>query len=204
MFAGFFIPLLVSSALLEARAITPQPPVAGNRDSEIIAWYSGIGKCFGYFGPGNRDLSFAPCRSWCLKEFPESDPNFIGVRYHPHPGPVSAFFHPLTSGVLQCKGPGTSTDEYPDKSLIATDEAGLEWVPGDCLCGPSFKFSDAITDATTDGFSGLDDAIHTATQSALQFLVESLRYLALASVVITGLVVSRIFRAKKTHMRGKS
>lgn len=77
------LPLLLAAVLSEALAVTPHDVVLVRRgkDSETIAYYSNTGNCFGYFGKGNNALSFAPCKIWCPKKFPGSNPEQVGVSY---------------------------------------------------------------------------------------------------------------------------
>lgn len=81
MFLQLVILFLVSPVLLEARVVAPSSGslVRRGQDSETIARFSESGNCFGYFGPKNDALSFAPCKIYCPKKFPGSDPNQVGV-----------------------------------------------------------------------------------------------------------------------------
>lgn len=81
MFLQLITFFFVSPVLLEARAVAPSSGslVRRGQDSETIARFSENGNCFGYFGPKNDALSFAPCKIYCPKKFPGSDPNQVGV-----------------------------------------------------------------------------------------------------------------------------
>lgn len=81
MFLQLIAFFFVSPVLLEARAVAPSSDslVRRGQDSETIARFSENGNCFGYFGPKNDALSFAPCKIYCPKKFPGSDPNQVGV-----------------------------------------------------------------------------------------------------------------------------
>ncbi|KAK1829722.1 hypothetical protein QBC39DRAFT_435362 [Podospora conica] len=176
MFLSVVTFFLVCPVLLEARAVAG-PLAARGQDSQLIFRYSESGNCFGYFGPKNDALSFAPCKVFCPKKFPGSDPNRVG-----------------------CKGPGMAAEAYPDKSMISKDEAGLRWVPGTCVCAPALEIADVILHVVVDGLK-LDSITCAVMLSTLQLFSDT----ALDSVPISAPVgaaatAARIVEGAKTFV----
>ncbi|KAK4442307.1 hypothetical protein QBC34DRAFT_363987 [Podospora aff. communis PSN243] len=134
------------SPTVETAELIPRAKLAARGDDEILADWSIRGACYYYTGTTakNTEKSFRPCKIYCPKTFPGTNPEMVG-----------------------CKGP---TREFYRTSL---DEEGLEWTEGTCLCPEDLAFAGAILDIVVEALGKLDDVICGVMIKALEVFVNT-------------------------------
>ncbi|KAK0648415.1 hypothetical protein B0T16DRAFT_491216 [Cercophora newfieldiana] len=103
--------------------------------------------------------------------------------------------------MIGCKGPGTTPEEFYDKSLINTDEAGLLWTAGECICGPQLEVGKVILDVVVEGLGKLDEVICATMLSSLDLFVQAAIDFIPATVPIgVAATAARVVQGAKTFV----
>lgn len=94
-----------------------------------------------------------------------------------------------------------AVEDYPVKSLIVKDEAGLPWVAGQCVCAPALEVAELILDVVVEGLAKLDEVICAVMLSTVQLFVESaLDFIPVSAPLGAAVTAARVVEGAKTFV----
>lgn len=94
-----------------------------------------------------------------------------------------------------------AVEDYPVKSLIVKDEAGLPWVAGQCVCAPALEVAELILDVVVEGLAKLDEVICAVMLSTVQLFVKSaLDFIPVSAPLGAAVTAARVVEGAKTFV----